>query len=201
MKKSDSTNLLTAGIFAIALILLFAKFRGKENNALLNEDELHPLAKEISPPKPDPKEIWDSATNAHEASKQNSPAIEQSPSQQDPDIQTIEAFKRFTQQTLEQLPTKQESLAHDPAEAHGIPRSIVQAGVRLGQIREILAKHPEWESEAANFYEICARNEPSMTSVRALCLANFIQWKRKQGEELDLSQFPPRVVELTDGSL
>lgn len=57
---------------------------------------------------------------------------------------------------------------------------MLQAGKELCLIKEVIKIHESYEDLAAGFYQICALNNESPTPVRALCLTNLVEIKRKK---------------------
>ncbi|MFA6237630.1 MAG: hypothetical protein WC635_09920 [Bacteriovorax sp.] len=80
---------------------------------------------------------------------------------------------------------------------HRTPPAVIQAGRELGLIKEILKMHESYENMAAPFYKSCAKNNHGTTPVRALCLTNLIEIKKKKGQNLDTAEYPNQIVELS----
>ncbi|MBY0414015.1 MAG: hypothetical protein K2Q18_07610 [Bdellovibrionales bacterium] len=80
---------------------------------------------------------------------------------------------------------------------HTTPAPVISAGKDLGLIKEILRAHENYAPLALNFYETCAKNAERPTPVRALCLTNFIEIKKKNGEKVNMKDYPSTLVELT----
>lgn len=80
---------------------------------------------------------------------------------------------------------------------HHTPTLIIQAGKDLGLIKEVVALHKSFESDAVLFYEKCAKANDRPVPVKALCLTNLIQIKKKNNESINLAAYPKHIVELT----
>ena len=80
---------------------------------------------------------------------------------------------------------------------HHTPPIILQAGRDLGVIKEILKVHESFERVATPFYMTCAKNNEGTTPVRALCLTNLIVIKKKNNQNINLKEFPERLIELS----
>lgn len=110
---------------------------------------------------------------------------------------TEQQFEDLLKETERKLP-KVSDLKKLPAGAlHRTPPDVLQAGRDLGVIREVLKVHEAYERVAAPFYKNCARNNEGVTPVRALCLTNLIEIKKKNGETLNLKEFPNQLIELS----
>lgn len=84
-----------------------------------------------------------------------------------------------------------------PQALHRTPAPVLQAGKELGLLKEILKVHESYERVAVGFYERCAKSAERPTPVRALCLTNFVTTKKKNGEKVNLKEYPSELVELT----
>lgn len=84
-----------------------------------------------------------------------------------------------------------------PGALHHTPAPVMQAGKDLGLLKEILKVHESYEPVAMDFYQRCAKNTERPTSVRALCLTNLVEIKKKNGESVNLKEYPAQLVELT----
>jgi len=101
-------------------------------------------------------------------------------------------FKDLLSEVKRKLPKKTE-LKTIPAHAlHTTPPVIMEAGKNLGLIKEILFLHPQYQDEAIIFYEECAKDESSPTTIRALCLTNLSQFKKNT----NFKNFPKEIVDL-----
>lgn len=107
-----------------------------------------------------------------------------------------EEFRSLLLETESRLPTLSD-IKNVPAGAlHRTPEPILNAGKNLGLLKEILNAHPDYETSALGFYENCARNGSRPTPVRALCLTNLVEIKKKNHQPLNLKEFPVQVVDL-----
>ncbi len=106
-------------------------------------------------------------------------------------------FIEFLNFTESILPTKADIKQLPAGAIHHTPSLIIQAGKDLGLIKEVLKVHESYDFEAAQFYEKCAKNNERPLPVKALCLTNLIQIKKKKNEPIDLSAYPKNIVELT----
>lgn len=106
-------------------------------------------------------------------------------------------FMQLLEDTQRKIP-KQSDLKKLPSQAlHRTPSIVLQAGRDLGVIKEVLKVHESYERVAAPFYKTCAKNDEGVTPVRALCLTNLIEIKKKNGENLNLKEFPNQLIELS----
>ncbi len=110
---------------------------------------------------------------------------------------TEEQFTALVQDTERKLP-KLSDIKQLPAGAlHMTPPIVIQAGRDLGVIKEVLNVHESYSRVALPFYKSCAKNDEGVTPVRALCLTNLIEIKKKNGESVNLKEYPEKLIELT----
>lgn len=110
---------------------------------------------------------------------------------------TEEKFAQVLQETESKLPRISDIKKLPPGALHRTPAPVLQAGKDLGLIKEILNVHESFESLALPFYNNCAKNTDRPTPVRALCLTNFVQIKKKNGEKINTSAYPEELIKLT----
>lgn len=106
-------------------------------------------------------------------------------------------FKALLVETEAKLPTVNDIRKLPPGALHRTPAPVMQAGKDLGLLKEILKVHESYERDATVFYKKCALTKERPMSVKALCLTNLIEIKKKNGEKLNLAAYPKDVVELT----
>ncbi len=110
---------------------------------------------------------------------------------------TEEKFIVLLKDTEKRLPIRSDIKKIPAGALHRTPEIIIQAGRDLGLIKEVLKIHESYERVAAPFYKSCAKNEEGTTPVRALCLTDLIQIKKKNGQALNINEFPSQIVELS----
>lgn len=108
-----------------------------------------------------------------------------------------EKFIELLKETERKMPRRSDLKQLPPGALHRTPPIVIQAGRDLGVIKEVLKVHESYERVAAPFYKTCAKSEEGVTPVRALCLTNLIEIKKKNGEALNLKEFPDQLVELS----
>lgn len=106
-------------------------------------------------------------------------------------------FIALLAETESKLPTVNDIRKLPPGALHRTPAPVIQAGKDLGLLKEVLKVHESYEREAQVFYKKCALTVERPTSVKALCLTNLIEIKKKNGEKLNLAAFPADIVALT----
>lgn len=111
---------------------------------------------------------------------------------------TVDKFINFAQKTIETMPTKATLSSLSAKEVHHTPEVIIKSGRRLGTLKAQLKLNSEFIPEAIRFYEECSTLESSPTPIRAICLANLVYLKEKDGELVDGSIYPKKVVDLAD---
>lgn len=110
---------------------------------------------------------------------------------------TEEQFVELIKETERKMP-KVSDVKKIPAGAlHTTPPIVIQAGRDLGVIKEVLKVHEAYERVAIPFYKSCAKNEEGVTPIRALCLTNLIEIKKKNNEPVNLNEYPAQLVQLS----
>lgn len=109
---------------------------------------------------------------------------------------TEENFLELLKDVQTRLPKLSDIKKLPPGALHHTPPLILEAGRELGLIKEILKIHTSYEAVALPFYKSCAKNAEGTTPVRALCLTNLIEIKKKNGQDFNSSEYPGHIVEL-----
>ncbi len=94
---------------------------------------------------------------------------------------------------------KREALAAaSPEELHQTPELIRYAADQLGRVVELEAQYPGLKASFVEFYLSCARDEKSITVIRAQCLEKYmVQPSLSEKEKEDvLHELPETVVRL-----
>ena len=102
---------------------------------------------------------------------------------------TEEKFIDLLKDTQRRLPKISDIKKLPPGVLHRTPEIIIQAGRDLGVLKEVLKVHESYERDAFPFYKNCAKNAEGPTPLRALCLTNLIEIKKKNGENLNLKEY------------
>jgi hypothetical protein len=82
-------------------------------------------------------------------------------------------FIELSTQVLSELPQPKDLENLSDEEVHGTPTVVREAGERLGEIAERVAKNPELREQAKEFYMACAEDDRTLQSVRALCYSHL----------------------------
>ncbi len=106
-------------------------------------------------------------------------------------------FVELLKDTQLRLPKISDIKKLPPGALHRTPTLVIEAGRNLGVIKEILRFHESYERVALPFYQECAKNEEGSTPVRALCLTNLIEIKKKNNDTINLKEYPNQLVELS----
>ena len=110
---------------------------------------------------------------------------------------TEEEFTSLVKETEVKLPKLSDIKNLPPAALHRTPAPVMQAGKDLGLLKEILKVHESYEPIAAKMYQSCAKDAQKPTPVRALCLTDLIQYKKKNGEKINKAEYPATLIDLT----
>lgn len=128
---------------------------------------------------------------------QNVLTVERVYTEQEINEMTENKFMDLLEDTARKLP-KLTDIKKLPAGAlHRTPPIVIQAGRDLGVIKEVLKVHESYERVVTKFYKSCAKDEEGTTPVRALCLTNLIEIKKKNNESVNLRDYPERLIELS----
>lgn len=109
------------------------------------------------------------------------------------EMMSEDQFKDLLRDVKRKLPKKTELKTIPVHALHTTPPVIIEAGKNLGLIKEIIFVHPNYKDKAVNFYEDCAKDELSPTTIRALCLTNLSQLNKYT----NLKNFPKEIVDLS----
>jgi hypothetical protein len=107
-----------------------------------------------------------------------------------------EEFKLLVKETELKLPLLSDIKKLPPEALHRTPAPVMQAGKDLGLLKEVIKVHESYIDIAALMYERCSKNNLRPISVRALCLVNFIQYKKKYGKTINKADYPKELVDL-----
>lgn len=110
---------------------------------------------------------------------------------------TESEFRDLLKETESKLPTISDIRQLPPGALHYTPAPVMQAGKDLGLLKEILSVHESYEREAVTFYDKCAKTKERPVAIKALCLTNLIEIKKKNGMKINLNSYPKDIVELT----
>ncbi len=110
---------------------------------------------------------------------------------------TEEQFTALVKETELKLPKLSDIKNLPPAALHRTPAPVMQAGKDLGLLKEVLKVHESYEPIAAKLYQNCAKDAQRPTPVRALCLTDLIQYKKKNGEKINQAEYPANLIDLT----
>jgi len=109
---------------------------------------------------------------------------------------SIEEFENLLIEVEAKLPKLSDIKKIPPEALHQTPAPVLQAGKELGLIKEVLKLHESYEEKAGVFYQACALNNQRPTPVRALCLTNLNEIKKKNGEKINKSMFSKEIIDL-----
>ncbi|MBP9680600.1 MAG: hypothetical protein KBD76_04260 [Bacteriovorax sp.] len=108
-----------------------------------------------------------------------------------------EDFRFLLLETQKKLPKIHDLKKLPPSALHFTPPLVLQAGRELGLIKEILSIHETYEPLTFSFYQNCAKDKDGITPIRALCLTNLIELKKKNGIKLNLLDYPQNIIDLS----
>lgn len=207
MKLRGLRTLIFIGI-ALAVAVGFSIYRSSHKNELAND-----IKNELTPEEAAENELSSKPKNLKDVIAGNLKKQEEMVERKDFDDSVLgqerfytEAeindmtetqFQELLKETENKLPRISDIKKLPPGALHRTPAPVMQAGKDLGLIKEVLAVHESYERSAAPFYEKCAKEKDRPTPVRALCLTNLIQVKKKNNERVNIAEYPTDLVELT----
>jgi hypothetical protein len=106
-------------------------------------------------------------------------------------------FTSLVKETELKLPKLSDIKKLPPAALHRTPAPVMQAGKDLGLLKEVIKVHESYEKIAAVMYQRCAKDAKRPTPVRALCLTDLIQYKKKNGDKINTADYPSNLIDLT----
>jgi hypothetical protein len=116
-------------------------------------------------------------------------------SEQQGSIATQREFNELSEKVLRELPTISELSKLSNEEVHQTPRRILEAGLEIGKVVEMLEANPELTPQATQFYEKCSYNSNYPTSVRALCFSHLRTLDPSQAND---SRIPAHIREISE---
>lgn len=133
------------------------------------------------------------------AKKEASPKIEVT--DQDSLSTEEEAKKKFlelAENVFQRLPTEEDLQKLSSDEVHFTPQKILEAGVELGRIAELLEQSPGLASEALLFYKKCTLENRFPVSIRALCYSHWRDLDPEGPQSYDQTSLSGQIRSLAD---
>ena len=129
-------------------------------------------------------------------------SIQQTPTKSQQDVpknyMTRATFQSVLSEALKTLPRREDVKNISDEEAHGIPLVVREKSRPLGQIADIIHDNPELIPDAIAFYELCARTDEMLNSIRGRCLSNYKKFSKQLKLPMNLTGYPPDVVKLSN---
>ncbi|MBC7537230.1 MAG: hypothetical protein H7281_00295 [Bacteriovorax sp.] len=202
MKKSSISPALI--LLSISLLIVgFMAYLHYKNSDLLNDNKSKLTLLNTAKKVPLLKNLIaknlakQNAMAEAQVTDQNVLTVERVYTEEEINEMTESKFVELLKDTERRLPKLTDLKKIPPGALHHTPPLIILAGRDLGVIKEVLKVHESYERVAAPFYKSCAKNDEGTTPVRALCLTNLIEIKRKKNENLNLKDYPERLIALS----
>ncbi|HYX33788.1 MAG TPA: hypothetical protein VE954_11795 [Oligoflexus sp.] len=183
-------------LFLIAALVLILMLVQKRPAADLRSESGKDVVQVPEPVEPAP-EASGAGTMPSESS---SPAVPPSPTETPakapkPVPEKIQENFRAARQAFQQ---KDAIARAKPSEVHRMPQPTLEAAQRLGEIAELETQHPEQAESFGNFYLECARDERTITVIRAQCLDKYVKGARldSTSQKQLVQGFPDEIVRL-----
>lgn len=105
-------------------------------------------------------------------------------------------FRNYLETSYVRLPTLQAISLSKNGDLHRVPPEVLESSEVFGYIAEKLKSNPSLTRDALSFYNACAANEQLITSIRAVCARNLIDWAKKA--QIDISQvhIPEKILQI-----
>jgi len=111
-------------------------------------------------------------------------------------VNATSTFARRAEEVQASLPTLDKIKSLTEEEVHSTPTSVMEAGLKLGELAEAIEKDPSLAPEGIAFYGKCARRGDISSSVRALCLSDLRDLSKKRGQAADESGIPAEITRM-----
>ncbi|MNK07866.1 hypothetical protein D3C87_257870 [compost metagenome] len=113
---------------------------------------------------------------------------------------TEHEFLDVSERVLAGLPTFADIKGLKNEDVHAMPAVLREAGVKLGEVSQLIHDQPEFSRAGLDFYRSCFERDDVPEQLRALCVANFRNLNAHIGNrDLDLgSMVPSNVMELSN---
>jgi hypothetical protein len=150
------------------------------------------LPHQNQPTRPSPV-ISDHEPLVESVDKKDNPTHQRAPS-----LDSIEEFRKYTNQALQNLPRQENIQDLSAADTHHMPSLIIKQSRSLAVIADLLEEKPDLEEEGRRFYEKCALTDEIIATVRGQCLANYRSLATKHGVAVNMAAFPEDVTKLSE---
>ena len=126
-------------------------------------------------------------------------AFQTSEIQKKENLSVVQAqFDEQAAKVFEAIPTVEELRKLPADELHETPEALLNAGVELGALAELVKAHPELSERALEFYEKCSLQDSSPMSVRAVCYSDFKTLAKRTNSGRALPPVPEKVRSLAE---
>lgn len=88
-------------------------------------------------------------------------------------------FERDTRTVYAQLPRRKALRTQAADEVHGTPMMLREAAVQLGRVQQSMTDQPELTDTGLAFFDRCARDAELPLSLRATCLVDYRDTRRR----------------------
>lgn len=97
-------------------------------------------------------------------------------------------FQKFLKAAFESLPKTEEIKASTDARSHhDTPESIMRAGSTIGAVADQIKKNKANVEAGLKFFKTCAENPEIVSSVRAVCLRNLVDFSSRYRNNVRVS--------------
>lgn len=176
--------------FVIAIVLLFGftylVLKPKRN------PEPHYTAKEQSPLAIANKVIPDLI-----GAKKDKSQLHSSP-EEIARIREAKQFRNYLQTSYVRLPTIESIRISKDGDLHRVPPEVLESSEIFGNITDKLKANISLTRDALRFYNACAANEQLMTSIRAVCARNLIDWAKIANIDISQVQIPEKILQIAN---
>lgn len=107
-----------------------------------------------------------------------------------------EQFRNYLETSYVHLPTIQAISLSKNGDLHRVPQEVLESSEVFGYIAEKLKSNPNLTKDALSFYNACAGNEQLITSIRAVCARNLIDWARKARIDISNAHIPEKILQI-----
>lgn len=118
----------------------------------------------------------------------------------------LEQVKQLTfpqfQQKLKKIQASFPRENDDHLKASGeLPKSLLESGHELRELQKISRHKPQLAQAGLDFFIDCSQNKELLSTLHSVCLSHALKLSSRLGQEIQLANYPHRVVELAQISL
>ncbi len=112
--------------------------------------------------------------------------------------QEIQRFRNYLETSYVRLPSIETVRLSKEGDFHRVPFEVIESSEIFGEIADKLKSNSTLTKEALKFYSACAINEQLITSIRAVCARNLIDWSKKARIDISRISIPDNIIRIAE---